>query len=376
MRGIEERYDLWRLVTFLPNKDVPIHRWFHFKEGFSRELVFTLAEEMGIGEGSIVLDPFVGSGTTPLSCMEMGVDAIGIDASPLAVLISYAKTRRYDAEKLSRLLGRIISAPFIRAGIEDLSPLTIKCFKRPILEEVLSLREHVRSIEDDEARAFFTLALMNSAMKCSYAYKDGSVVRIVKRHVPPLRPYFGRVARGMIDDVRRVALRSGPATIMLGDARRMERLGGGSVDFVITSPPYLNKIEYTSVYAVELDLFIESREPGMMRSYIGLSPRSVPLDVFPEMTLPDSARAYLSDMLQVLRELHRVVSPGGGLAIVVAGGVYPELIVETDLLLARLAEEAGFEVRRIRAVNRRVATASRTRKIGEARESILYLSRP
>ncbi|MEM3156225.1 MAG: hypothetical protein QW668_06280, partial [Nitrososphaerota archaeon] len=60
-------------------------------------------------------------------------------------------------------------------------------------------------------------------------------------------------------------------------------------------------------------------------------------------------------------------------AIVVAGGVYPDRIVESDYILAGLAREIGFTVEKIRVIGRRVATSGRVHRIGAARESIIYL---
>ncbi|MEM4450083.1 MAG: DNA methyltransferase, partial [Nitrososphaerota archaeon] len=108
---IEERYDLWKLATFIPNKNIPIHRWFYFKEGFSRDLVELLCKEFKLNNDKLVLDPFVGSGTTTLTCMELGIRSIGVDASPLAVLVASAKTRIYSAKELTDTLQRLISSP-------------------------------------------------------------------------------------------------------------------------------------------------------------------------------------------------------------------------------------------------------------------------
>ncbi|MCS7143274.1 MAG: site-specific DNA-methyltransferase [Aigarchaeota archaeon] len=372
---VEERYDLWRLVTFLPNKEVPVHRWFYYKEGFSRELVWNLLTEFGI-EGGVVLDPFVGSGTTTLTCMERGIESIGIDTSPLAVLVSYAKTRVYDPVRLETYFESLIRRSPIKVSEEGLRPITMRVFKKPTLLEILAMREHVSEIPEFDYRSFFTLALMRAAMRCSYVYKDGSSIRIVKRHVPPFRPTFRRVVREMVSDVKSIKLLSGPATIIKGDARSMERIEGQTIDAIITSPPYLNKIEYTRVYEVEEDLFLHDTKRESMRSYIGTVPKSLkslPLDVD---GLPDSAIAYLSDMEEVLREMYRVLVSEGTAAIVVAGAVYNQIVVETDVLIAEIAQRIGFEVKKILAVNRRAVTSSRVKKIGEARESIVYLMKP
>jgi len=373
--AFELRYDLWRLATFLPNENYPVHRWFHFKEGFSRDLVELLSRRFGLRDGDIVLDPFVGSGTTPLTCMELGLEGMGIDASPLMVMISLAKTRRYDAVALEVSAQRVLERSRPVRDVGSVSPLVRKAFRLDVLRELLGIREEVMSVEDEDARLFLTLALMKAAMSCSYAVKDGSVIRFEKRSTPPLSKAFRSTVRSMIEDVRRIALRSGPAQIYLGDAREMNVIGDGSVDAVITSPPYLNKIEYTRVYEIEMELFAGGARPELLRSYIGLSPRirRVP----PEAEgLPDSAIAYFVDMEQVLAEVMRVLREGGRAAFVVSGGVYPGMVVEVDVILARIARRLGFEVERILALGKRVATSGRVHRIGESRESAVILRKP
>ncbi|MCS7095283.1 MAG: DNA methyltransferase [Thaumarchaeota archaeon] len=368
----ELRYDLWRLPTFEPNLTYPVHRWFHFKEGFSRDLVEFLIKRMGLEEGNVVLDPFVGSGTTPLTCMELGLDAIGVDASPLMALISFAKTRLYDAEKLIAESERLKSVRFRTHDLSNVSAFVRRAFKPATLQQLLSLRDEVRGIEDRDVSAFFTLALMSAAMRCSYVVKEGSIVKVVKRPVPELLRTFWSKVRQMIDDVRKIELRSGPAEIYMGDAREMKFVGDEAVDAVITSPPYLNKIEYTKVYEIEMELFLGRSRPNLMRSYIGLFPKSnrVPQEA---QGLPDSAVAYFVDLEQSLLEVLRVLRRGGRAAFVVSGGVYPSIVVDVDLILARIAKRLGFDVERVLAMGKRVATYERVKRIGESRESVVML---
>lgn len=373
---IEERYDLWRLATFVPNKTLPIHRWFYFKEGFSRELVIMLLKELGARIGDLVLDPFVGSGTTPLACVEAGYRAIGVDASPLAVFVSNAKTRRYNPEELEGALEDCLSARPGRVSVEGMSSLVLRAFPRRSLLELIGLREVIMSMESSDSRTFLLMCLLCAGVGASYIYREGGVLTFRKRPVPPLRPYFRRLARRMIEDVRRVVIRADPPLILLGDARRLEAIGDCSIDHIITSPPYLNKIEYTRVYAVELELFFGKTPEDLVRSYIGLIPKRPPEPLPGHEDLPDSAVLYFRDLESALAEMLRVLKPGGRAAVVVAGGVYPGMVVESDKILAELAAGLGFELERLRVVGKRVATSGRTHRIGAARESILYLRKP
>lgn len=333
-----------------------------------------MVEELGLRRGSRVLDPFVGSGTTLLACKERGIDSVGVDAAPLAVFVSQVKTADYDVEALKMEARRIFSEKFRRPDLSGVSSFVKQFFLKPSLEDIIFFREVIRGLDDPVVKGFFTLALMNAAMKVSFAYKDGAVLKVVKHPVPPFRKFFRRMVKKMIKDLERVRFEPCRVEVYLGDARRMDFLEDESFDAVITSPPYLNKIEYTKVYRIEYELFFGEVKVDPVRSYIGLNPKNVS-DPFPELNLPEAAKAYFSDMRRALEEIYRVLRPGGRVSMVIAGGVFPDRVVESDKLIARLAEDLGFNVDKIIAVNKRVATRNRTVKIGVARESIILMTR-
>lgn len=332
-------------------------------------------KEFKIKSGDTVLDPFVGSGTTLLAAKEMGVDAVGVDAAPLAVFVSQVKTADYDLEKLRETSRWLFSQSFKRPSLKEVSGFVKRFFLKPSLEDIIFFREKIREIEDPVTRGFFTLALMNAAMKVSFAYKDGAVLKVVKKPVPPFRKFFRRLVKKMIRDLERISFKPCKIEVYLGDARRMDFLMDEQFKAIITSPPYLNKIEYTKVYRIEYELFFGEVKVDPVRSYIGLNPKNA-LDEFPELNLPEVAKAYFHDMRMSLEEIFRVLKPGGRIALVVAGGVFPDRVVESDVLIARLAERVGLEVEKIVAVNKRVATRNRTIKIGVSRESIVFMRKP
>ena len=363
-----------RLVTFVPNKRLPIHSWFYFKEGFSRDLVVKMFELFGAKPGVRLLDPFCGSGTSLVVAKEFGLEACGVDASPLAVFVSQVKTADYDIDVLEQTSERIFSKKFRRCEIGEVSWLTKAAFSKYALEDIAFFREEVRSIDDLKVRNFFTLALMNSANRVSYGLKDGSYIRIVKKPHPPLRKVFKRMVKRMIRDVKSTNYQPSNIKVYLGDARRLNFLPDEAYDIVVTSPPYLNKIEYTKVYRIEYELFFPEVKVDALRSYIGVN-TEVDQDPFPERNLPVAAKAYLRDVELALQEIQRVCKESARLAIVVAEGAFPDQIVPCDLLIAELAAKLGFTVDKVLVAAERVVTRDRTVKIGKARESILLLQK-
>lgn len=61
-------------------------------------------------EGDIILDPFMGSGTTLIQCLELGLHSIGIDISKFNCMISEVKTQKYDLDNLSKSLRKAAKA--------------------------------------------------------------------------------------------------------------------------------------------------------------------------------------------------------------------------------------------------------------------------
>lgn len=371
---IEENYDLGEYVTFIPNKKLPIYNWFYFKEGFSREFVMKFLDYFKLNEKNWILDPFLGVGTILLAAKERGINGFGIDAAPLAIFVSQVKTADYDMDELKIFAKRIFSEKFKKPNLNSINKFVRKAFSKYSLEDIIFFREKIREIEDIKIKNFFTLALMKSAMDVSYAFKDGAVIKIFKKTVPPFRKYFKRIVKRMIKDIEKINFKKCELNIRLGDARKLDFLEDDFFDAIITSPPYLNKIEYTEMYKIEYELFFGHVKVDPIRSYIGLNLKNVK-DIFPELDLPDIAKAYFYDMKMALNEMYRVLKNNGKVALVVAEGVFPDRIVESDILLAKIAKDVGFKIEKIIVVNKRVATRERIIKIGKARESILILEK-
>lgn len=368
---VEERLELGRLVTFIPNKHIPIHNWFYYKEAFSRDFVVLVARQLGLGEGSWVLDPFCGVGTTQLTGKELGINSVGVDVAELPVFASKVKTANYDVEQLRKVSEKVFSEKFRRPSLGGLSRLVRRAFPRHVLEDVLFFREIVENIEDETARGFFKLGLISAAMKASSVVKDGGLLRIVKeRNVPPFRKFYRNRIRRMIKDVEATRMLNPKVSTFKADSRNLGFLEDEMFDAVITSPPYLNKIEYTRVYSVENELFFKGSEP-MLRSYIGdavrLAEGSGGIG-----NMPAIVEAYFQDLRRVLSELHRVLKKNGKGVFVIAQGVFPTGVVETEKIFGEMAEEIGFETERLWLVNRRVATRDRVVKIGYADEYIVF----
>jgi tRNA G10 N-methylase Trm11 len=154
--------------------------------------------------------------------------------------------------------------------------------------------------------------------------------------------------------------------VLQGDAREMclPKKYVGNVSAVITSPPYLNRYDYSRTYALELCLLtvkshqdmvnvrhsllrshVESREhegkgirlPALEEILRGV--RAKPLN---NERLPIMIEGYFEDMNLVLRNIASYLRPGGRVALVVANAQFNGESVPTDLMLCELAEQYGL----------------------------------
>lgn len=371
---MEERYELGRLVTFKPNERIPIYNWFRFREAFSRDFVMLMLNQFNIHEDHWILDPFCGVGTTLLAAKEEGVNAVGVDAHPVFTFVSKVKTQNYNLEQLKESIRKFFSKRFEKPELKGVGPLLKKAFSKYALEDLSFFKSELAKLGDRATRDFLTLTLIVSAMRVSYAVKNGAVIRFFKREHSPLRTVFKATAKRFLRHLKKVRFKPCEVIVKQGDARQLDFLETKSFDAVITSPPYLNKLEYTRAFDVEEALLKEFLGIDSVKAFLGTNLKRR-VNLFPELQLPPVAQAYFSDVFLSLEEMYRVLRKGGKAAVVVGQGVFPDRIVESDVLIAKLARKVGFNVRKRLIVNKRVATKERTVKIGLALESILLLAK-
>jgi DNA modification methylase len=262
------------------SKDLAIHNWYQFVLGYPPHLVTHYIEKFELYKSDILLDPFCGTGTTPVEAFKSGFSCYGLEANPIAVFASKVKAyKEYDSGELRKYLAYIycsIQASYARHKISEpqkelfgykarLMPVTVgeiedlpeeqkklipKGFicPRPLLK-VLIIKEIIRRIEDEAARNFFLLALASFIVKIAGNIGFGPEIyrKKPKGDIESLAN-FARISECMISDVENTRT-PGWAQIIAGDAREMGKyLSPGllsKVNCVVTSPPYPNEKDYT-----------------------------------------------------------------------------------------------------------------------------------
>jgi DNA modification methylase len=344
-------------VTFAPNKGIPIHNWFYFKEGYSKQLVDWLIDRYSL-KGKI-LDPFSGTGTTILACKQRGIEAAGMDVSPLMVTVGNAKTRTYDVLKLKEQLEKIKH----REGDFDKSLIDKRIrrlFYADVLEEILSLNAVIDGIKHPY-HDFFLLALIDVAGRAANVVKVGRSLRKKKGEKKNVRKLFIQKCDQMIADVEKNPLPKTHSSIHRGDARTKLKYEN-TADAIITSPPYLNKFEYTKAYKLEIGLFYNYSHPHL-KAFIGDSEKE------------DVQKTYFSDMKKVIKQMYGVLKKRGIACINVSGGCVKGIPVQTDEKIEEIAEKIGFKLKERIVIRDVWCHKNRSQKTGTVRESIVVLEK-
>ncbi|GAB4314052.1 MAG: hypothetical protein Kow0069_15340 [Promethearchaeota archaeon] len=382
----------------------PVHSWVEYKEGFSPGLVGRVLAEVGATTETVVLDPFCGGGTTPVTCFYRGVPSVGVEANPFSHFLAKVKTRRYrpdDLRDARKLLPEVVNGPPAGPPSTEFSMID-RLFPSKVLGALLGVRERVDNLgeEGKKVRDLFFLAWLALLEPLSNYRKAGNGLkrrvprqlrRLEKLEARDVNAAFARKVGEILSDLESYCIPRGrrfpdvPEPAVLCDTcLNLERiLPPESVGATVFSPPYLNCFDYAEIYKVELWLggFVNSyAELGNLREKSMIShvnnkrasspPRSRAVGTLVDLLvehfdgerlwnqkIPDVVRGYFGDFEALVSRLADVHLDGSLLAVVVSNSSYGGVVVPTDALVARIAESYGFSVVGIEAV-RPIVTSS------------------
>lgn len=376
------------------NSDLPVHRWFRFKESFSADLLREILELIPYEFGRRVhlLDPFCGVATSLLASQELassGIDiaAIGIERNPFVAFTASTKARwpKIDTTKLVKIgLDCEKQSRNSKPAIPPLSSLTSgRCISRYMSRRILAIADSIRREGASATHDAVLLGLASVIESVSYIRKDGRALRIVDKKKVKLPALLEAIWNTMAGDATLLqkCLPNPPIPkVVLGDGRRPLKYGVAprSIDLVITSPPYPNNIDYTEVYKLELWLLGLVRSQNEFLSLRKSTFRSHPTCSPPEEVKKFSAAirkgslksvlapiieraqdikepwrtrvlvGYFSDIWVSLEQQRRCLRKGGYSVIVVGnslhGSAASPYLVPSDIVIAQIAERLGFKV--------------------------------
>ena len=292
-----EYSDYYYLQKYNQTKSVNqyLTHWIYpYKGKFHPQMIRALMNIIKIQNGETLFDPFVGSGTAVLEAQILGVNAIGLDISPLCVLISKVKTE----------------------SVEVLDE--IKKYK-----DFYLFKKGGKEPSDERVRNFYKLAEMMAHSDQSRRGKnfESSFVSNALKMIASVEDYRNAI--------KKHNLKIGKTKIIEGDARKID-LKDESVDGIITSPPYSIALNYVandahSLKALGYDL------DKIKEDFIGV--RGTGLNKF---------ELYDRDMEKAYSEMYRVLKKDKYCVVIIGNVTFQGQEINTTQNVINYCEKIGF----------------------------------
>ncbi|MDV3507070.1 DNA modification methylase [Elizabethkingia anophelis] len=425
IKDYSEIYD--SIMQFNKNKTVSIHQWYPFVEGYSKEFIESILEEIDYYPTN-VLEPFSGSGTTALELKFKNIRCTSFEVSPFMHLLSSVKLySNYDLETFNTLLfnlkdtlanlprrvrniRNIEKIPFGRTVVKS-DNLKKWNFNDESLDGILDIKYAISLIDSTAYKDLFRIALASILLEVSNLFRNGKCLSYKKdwltrkilnrKDVHSL--FLSKIENvikndiGILEELSNEAQVDNYEHLHFGDVRKnILKVNDNSVDLIITSPPYLNSRDYTDIYMLELkvlDLVTNYDELNLLRKNTLRSHVQVKYGELDELDVPtlkeylnkisekklvlwntdllNMIKGYFLDMDHLFGQFKRVMQPGKFIYFNVANSAYFGEEVKVDVIISEIAILHGFELIEIRKARNLKSSSQQSGDIKSLRESVI-----
>jgi DNA modification methylase len=330
-------------------------------------------------ENDLILDPFLGSGTTNVEARLLRRHSVGIDVDPFSRFLSKVKITPIDKNELKStqkyLLLSILNYNPSKVSECDIPifPYRDNWFNKEIVFELSYIRKTIETLDpDNDIKDFFRICFSSIIRSVSNADDNCTRTVIRKKLNKKVDPSdaLKKFAEVILINVPKIIEFSEKCPKDIDvifpedmDARNI-RYEENRFDMALTSPPYANAVDYPRTHQLEsywLGLAKGSLTP-LKKKHVGTESVSCieykkihkigicEADiVIARIFKKDPRRAYiafkyLDDMRKNLIEVHRVLRKNGRYVIVVGNNKIRGELFENWKYIMKLAESIGFSV--------------------------------
>lgn len=323
---------------------------------------------------SIVLDPYMGSGTTLLEGMVENVGkVIGFDLNPLAVLISTAKTTKFNLEKIKKEIDNLDYHLSVLSNYEHPSFTILESwFKQENIDELARLKAVINNIEDSDVRLFFSVVFSETVRHVSFTrngefklYKIPESKR--DSHNPDAIAIFSQKLQSVYTTVKdfyenTTFLNSQTDVSIMNAAITDSDVKPNSIDLVVTSPPYgdSNTTVAYGQFSRLANEWLDFPEPISLDRRLMGGVKAKEIVKFDIAELNDaisminekekleknkrvpSVVSFYKDYEESIEKVAEVVKHGGVVAYLVGNRRVRDVELQTDIITAKMFEKFGF----------------------------------
>ncbi|UCG02207.1 MAG: hypothetical protein JSW11_21775 [Candidatus Heimdallarchaeota archaeon] len=321
------------------------HKYHSYPARFIPQIPYTIYNMFLNSGGSRIFDPFVGCGTSVVEGVLSQNHSGGVDQNPLAILLSRVKTKPLDCEILTKL-WKEFHAQFqseIKSFLFNKEQYTSRKFIFPkrnlskrftedntrLISLILDYIEN--EIIYDEFQDFFKVGLSStiSTLTESRNWKKMSIWNTfrakIKSMIKIMKEFNLTIAdfnNGMQDDIK------------LGDARDLSFIPSATIDCIVTSPPYVNALDYNRIHQYNMSVLgydyrrFAKVEIGAHGHHISNRWRLL--------------TEYFFDMFHTISEMVRIVKLGSVICIVIGDSCLEYERIKSHLHFKKLGELVGL----------------------------------
>jgi DNA modification methylase len=379
----------------------PVHNWYKFTAGFSYKFVDSILDEEMRNKKPVVFEPFAGCGTTLVSSQKKEVKAIGNEGQEFMMDIIKAKLNwdidEIQCKKNLSELDVYVKDNLNRFDIEkDSHPLLQTLYTPETLKVLYLIKNGLADVQSEKIRLFFKLALSQTMHKSGIhpiAIPYISRSKTLANGGQPWKKFYITVSQ-MLLDIKPLKDISCTSSIYLQDSRHINaHIEESSCNMCITSPPYLNNLDYGEVSKVHTHFFditnnwndittkvrknlvtgatthykeSEFDIDAFGRSEFAQANGSVFSDLSEKYiqikTIAKGRKGkksfdilmmhYFEDMYDVLKEIKRVLSPKSKAYLILGDSAPYGVYIPTTEVLGKISKSVGFnnyEIYKIRS---------------------------
>lgn len=278
---IEVNYELNRKqVSFQSNKSEPIFRWFHYREGFSKDLIEYIISKLGL-DSSEFLDPFSGTATAPFTVQKnlkskcyaielMPVGSFFIECRNLFSTIGYPHIINF-IKKIKKSRDEWLSIK--NEDSFNHLRITLGAFSDETECELMKFMKWAELSGDESLYVFCKFTVLCILESISFTRKDGQYLRWDSRsprfkdkkpssfNKGEVLSFFKALIskiEGMESDINELKPEctgeiNKKIELIEGSCLKViDNIPDNKIGNIITSPPYCNRYDYTRTYALEL----------------------------------------------------------------------------------------------------------------------------
>ncbi len=385
--------------TFRYNKNIGRHGWLRLTPAYSVKLVDEILDRCD--EQLSLLDPFSGTGTTPLCAAWKGYNAIGYELNPFLVWLSNVKVRKYSLNTITEAYEYLdIILNHIALNREDLvTPPPIhnidRWWSKESLEFLCRLMWCIENFFETsvDLKDLFLVAfcrVMIEISNASFNHQSMSFRDMNSHSVHPelfqLEYDYGNKFKSEVYKLLKSVEENpaGDAEIIKGDSRDLSELRDQTFDIIITSPPYPNRMSYIRElrpYMYWLKFIVEAREAGELDWQTiggtwGIATSRLnqwqPMNnifqsahlnmVIGEITKGDFKNGdllsryilkYFEDMWLHLNKIYNLIRKDGKIHYIVGNSIYYGVILPVEKIYGDILKEIGFVDIDIKTIRKR-----------------------